>query len=498
MEALALLCTLHADGPSSLRRLRRAGCSSLQHLERMPAEDLAEILEVPPAVARRLGREARGLTSRLDLGPFEDQEEAPQLGTPAGFTPPAPGGDLDRRERALLERVVGRWKAEEISPASIPARAPVPELPPLFMDPPEADAPSEPAGGVHAGTEDLEELAGTVEQRPGVDVTPTPEVVGPAPSFVSPAATALQAGDVPGLDRGLAAALNEHGITDLASLAKIDAVSVARAIGVPFTALRRVQFLAKRATSEAPRAAATPTTPEPPRPIVMKAPAARLVEEADGERPIVELPVAGLEPVDLAPMDLEPMVTHPASRPSSATNFEVPVDQRLSVPDESSDLVSTTRMRRPAVECVVPLPTGTLPERTLVRTPEVARHAVLPGLAEPTPPAVAEQAKPKPVRKFWEPLPQWAADLEPKDIEQPIPLPPEEPTPPAGSHPRSRRRGRSLNWTFEVPGQKSASTPTQPPTVPYSLDSSFGPGLGPVAQRPDAPAEDEGPAGPFA
>ena len=78
------------------------------------------------------------------------------------------------------------------------------------------------------------------------------------------------------------------------------------------------------------------------------------------------------------------------------------------------------------------------------------------------------------------------------------PLPPEEPTPPAGSHPRSRRRGRSLNWTFEVPGQESPSIPAQPPTMPYALDSSFGPGLDSAAQHPEPPADDEGAAGPFA
>ena len=32
MDALALLCTLHADGPTTLKRLRRSGCEDLSSL----------------------------------------------------------------------------------------------------------------------------------------------------------------------------------------------------------------------------------------------------------------------------------------------------------------------------------------------------------------------------------------------------------------------------------------------------------------------------------
>ncbi len=34
MDTLALLCNLHADGPATLQRLRRAGCESLAALRR--------------------------------------------------------------------------------------------------------------------------------------------------------------------------------------------------------------------------------------------------------------------------------------------------------------------------------------------------------------------------------------------------------------------------------------------------------------------------------
>ena len=76
MDTLALLCTLHADGPATLGRLRRAGCQSLSDLQAMQPDSLAELLQVPPAMARRLTREARLLhtgTTDLEL----DEEEAP-------------------------------------------------------------------------------------------------------------------------------------------------------------------------------------------------------------------------------------------------------------------------------------------------------------------------------------------------------------------------------------------------------------------------------------
>ncbi|MEO2236906.1 MAG: hypothetical protein ABGW95_01485, partial [Candidatus Poseidoniia archaeon] len=40
MDALALLCTLHADGPATLKRLRRAGCTSLERLDAFEPEEL--------------------------------------------------------------------------------------------------------------------------------------------------------------------------------------------------------------------------------------------------------------------------------------------------------------------------------------------------------------------------------------------------------------------------------------------------------------------------
>tara|TARA_R110002096_G_scaffold24453_3_gene76953 strand:+ start:1245 stop:3368 length:2124 start_codon:yes stop_codon:yes gene_type:complete len=118
MESLALLCTLHADGPTTLKRLRRSGCQSLQDLEAYRPETLATLLEVTPAVARRLGREARVLRERLDLTgdtAVLEREEAPESLT-AASTAELPveravttESLLGRHDRAIVDQVVQSW-----------------------------------------------------------------------------------------------------------------------------------------------------------------------------------------------------------------------------------------------------------------------------------------------------------------------------------------------------------------------------------------------------
>jgi hypothetical protein len=65
MDGLALLCALHADGPHSLRRLRRSGCPSLEAVALLDPERLAELLASTPAAAQRFRREAELLLTRL-------------------------------------------------------------------------------------------------------------------------------------------------------------------------------------------------------------------------------------------------------------------------------------------------------------------------------------------------------------------------------------------------------------------------------------------------
>ncbi|MFT5285317.1 MAG: hypothetical protein ACI8TQ_001479 [Planctomycetota bacterium] len=72
MDALALLCTLHADGPSTLRELRFAGCHDLLDLVASDPQALSECLNLTLSAANRLQREARLLGSRMQLLEPED------------------------------------------------------------------------------------------------------------------------------------------------------------------------------------------------------------------------------------------------------------------------------------------------------------------------------------------------------------------------------------------------------------------------------------------
>ena len=122
MEALALLCTLHADGPATLKRLRGVGCRSLADVHTFESTELAELLELTPAAARRFGKEARLLGDRVTID-LPDREEAPQLVTRGGAGPVAESaGGLGRTERSILDHVLERWSAEEAAEIEADAR----------------------------------------------------------------------------------------------------------------------------------------------------------------------------------------------------------------------------------------------------------------------------------------------------------------------------------------------------------------------------------------
>jgi hypothetical protein len=103
MDGLALLCTLHADGPQTLKRLRGAGCADLTALLELPITELALALEVAPGAQRlepaqlhhdtpldqpilaAIGAQHRGLAgiaaidggNRSDFGQFHDDSNQP-------------------------------------------------------------------------------------------------------------------------------------------------------------------------------------------------------------------------------------------------------------------------------------------------------------------------------------------------------------------------------------------------------------------------------------
>ena len=159
MDALALLCTLHADGPSSLKRLRSRGCGDLSALLSRTPDTVAEDLSIERPAARRLIREARLLADRVGITALE-VEEAPPSAAPAPPTralvqeapgPTAPEGGLDSVDRALVERIT----------RPTPTRPEVPGAEPDVEGP--AEGPNEePTPGEGAATEPRDEVAASL------------------------------------------------------------------------------------------------------------------------------------------------------------------------------------------------------------------------------------------------------------------------------------------------------------------------------------------------
>ncbi len=126
MDALALLCTLHADGPATLKRLRARGYSDLVALIQRSADELSADLDVEPAYARRLLREAKHLAVRVGAEGLEAEEAPPVATVPSrddreeAVAEPLPPSipiaavpameatsTLDESDRSLVERIVG-------------------------------------------------------------------------------------------------------------------------------------------------------------------------------------------------------------------------------------------------------------------------------------------------------------------------------------------------------------------------------------------------------
>ncbi len=261
MEALALLCTLHADGPSTLKRLRRGGCNSLRAVEGMPAEELARLVGISASTARRFVREATNLRQRLVPGeeaPSLDVEEVPEFLDADPIQAPV-GTALDQRDELAMERMLAVPMAES------PIEGPEGEQVEAFQQ-----AEREP-----------EQISET-----GRDSNP-----------------GLEPGAVDGLDRELIEVLASQGIVSLWDLANLDAGALARSSGVPFGRLTRIRFLARRENPERPPEQLPKEEPERSDEIWID-----LREEpVEIESNSVETEVIDWQPLELEPADLEPV-----------------------------------------------------------------------------------------------------------------------------------------------------------------------------------------------
>jgi hypothetical protein len=303
MDAMALLCTLHADGPATLKRLRQAGCDSITAVRALAPSRLADLLDATPAAARRFLREADHLYERLDLGFLERESRAvgtraPDLGAaepptiedattrasrafeaqvgassmsggPARTEPPS----LGHRDQRIVEQVLQAWRKRDSDEparanesdgarssdarasrdagrsddgAAEAARAVHPDqilVAQAEVAHGEVAHPEVTDGEVaHAEVQHAERVgAASIESMPG-DATISRESARNAGE--------LFPGAVDGLDQGTCLKLRAQDVYDVESLARIDALALSKTIGVGYMRLARLSALARRATIE--------------------------------------------------------------------------------------------------------------------------------------------------------------------------------------------------------------------------------------------------------
>lgn len=238
MDTLALLCTLHADGPATWRRLRENGCHKLAELARYAPEQLSLILGGTPAGARRFLREARLLGERSGT-PWLEREEpaaAANLELPAVLAEASAELPLPVRDQELVEDVLRAWRDEDHKDFAAPA-------------PPES---------VPAESESTFELV------------PSAPPVRPA---TSAGQQSLDPNGLDGLSDSACAELHAQGVLTLEALLEADLGQLALRSGLGYSRLYRWRSLAERRLRAA-HTQSPPPLPERLSPAEVPAPAA--------------------------------------------------------------------------------------------------------------------------------------------------------------------------------------------------------------------------------
>jgi hypothetical protein len=217
MDALALLCTIHADGPATLARLRAGGVATLAEVAACDESRLAALLCASASAARRFQREAAGMSARLS---------AEELPAPA------------RRQRAR------RPLSSKLDKPSAPAPAPR----------------VEPGAAPTASTPPERELRQVLERWRDLDAVGEFADEKPRAARAEPArAPELAVGELDGLDERTVELLLGAGAGTLELLAACDPLALSARSGLGYSALVRLRALAARAARE--RALRSP--PEP-------------------------------------------------------------------------------------------------------------------------------------------------------------------------------------------------------------------------------------------
>lgn len=458
MEALALLCTLHADGPSTLKRLRKGGCDSLRAVEGLPAEELAKLVGISASTARRFAREAGSLRQRLAPGeeaPALDTEEVPEFLERDALQTEVQTG-LDQRDALAKERMLA---------------APTPATRVEIV--------------IHEA--EPEPLA-----EPPVECAPISEPV-----------TTLEPGAVDGLDQEVIDVLASAQVMGLWDLANLDARTLARTTGLPYTLLTRTRFLARRLHPDPP----VGTSPEGTvmsesqgeipielreRPEVEREPSAAQVKAQESMRMVMNAVQQRIEPDSLVskdpvrqaeekPVDLEPVDLEPVDWASGEATE-----------DQTPDAVDL----QPAELCAEP-DGNPLPSTVYVEPTAYEQPVPIDGDPSRRPP-------------FWEARKAWregtSAPQEPKasagrfeEEVSPASINPEEAAPlDSAADPVNT----TLGWNFQVPTPPGHSAPSSYPPVhlpkaaPVRIDKLTAGATGENSlKRPDD--QEEGVAGPF-
>ncbi|MDP6538064.1 MAG: helix-hairpin-helix domain-containing protein [Planctomycetota bacterium] len=247
---MALLCTLHADGPASLRRLREAGCTTFEDLAALEPERAAEVLAVSPSAARRLLRTAEDLRERV-------------------------GEEILEREEVLHPATAASGPAE-VAAGTAPAEEPCAGLgAPRTMEEPAAWGAGIPASPAEAGPGAAPAPVGDralverVLDRWRESDARIEEPAGPVAEAFAAAfepASDLCPGVIDGLDEAQRGVLLEAGYSTLQDVAEGDATEIARTCGIGFSQVMRIQFLARRALAarEEARESSDELIPTPP------------------------------------------------------------------------------------------------------------------------------------------------------------------------------------------------------------------------------------------
>ncbi len=264
MDALALLCNLHANGAETLRSLRARGCDSLAELCSWTLTELGSALgTAEPRQAERLIDHAKELELRLtgrelvaegrSMPPLEPEASAAAalpafVPEPAAALPSEP--ERPRRPSVTLVPYPPERPSDESSwdrSGAAPGDAPIDRL--------ESDAsdPGRPAGAKPVGRESA--VGAVLQSWEALGDEPAlASAVGAEAELAAPAGEAAPAAEpvpdpieaVAGIEAALLAKLRGAGVVTVTALAEHDAVKLGRAIGLPFARVRRLQFLAQR------------------------------------------------------------------------------------------------------------------------------------------------------------------------------------------------------------------------------------------------------------